>query len=122
MASGLGICTGEVEARDGDYFGPAVNRAARTMAAAHGGHVLVAAATAAIVEGIEFIDLGEHRPRDLSQPQRLHQVRAAGLREAFPPVRTLDLTPGNLPIQATSFLGREKDLAEIGTLLRMAGW
>jgi predicted ATPase len=116
----MGICTGEVEARDDDYFGPAVNRAARTMAAAHGGQVLVAAATAAIVEGIEFLDLGEHRLRDLSQPQRLYQLRAEGLREVFPAVRTLDLTPGNLPIQATSFLGREKDLAEVVTLLRAA--
>jgi hypothetical protein len=116
----MGICTGEVETRDDDYFGPAVNRAARTMAAAHGGQVLVAAATAAIVEGIEFLDLGEHRLRDLSQPQRLYQLRAEGLREIFPAVRTLDLTPGNLPIQATSFLGRETDLAEVVTLLRAA--
>ena len=88
----MGICTGEVEARDGDYFGAAVNRAARTMAAAHGGQVLVAAATAAIVEGIEFVDLGEHRLRDLSQ-QRLYQLRAEGLRETFPPVQTLNQTP-----------------------------
>jgi predicted ATPase len=114
----MGICTGEVEARDGDYFGAAVNRAARTMAAAHGGQVLVAAATAAIVEGIEFVDLGEHRLRDLSQPQRLYQLRAEGLRERFPAVNTLDQTPGNLPIQATSFLGRERDLAAVGALVR----
>ena len=67
----MSICTGKAEARDRDYFGAVVNRAARTMAAAHGGQVLVAAATTAIVEGIEFVDLGEHRLRDLSQPQRL---------------------------------------------------
>jgi predicted ATPase/class 3 adenylate cyclase len=116
----MGICTGAVETRNDDYFGPALNRAARTMEAAHAGQVLVAAATAAIVEGVEFLDLGEHRLRDLSQPQRLYQLRAEGLQEIFPAIRTLDRTPGNLPIQATSFLGREKDLVEVATLLGAA--
>jgi predicted ATPase len=116
----MGICTGEVETRDDDYFGPALNRAARTMAAAHGGQVVVAASTAALVDGIDLVDLGEHRLRDLSQAQRLYQVRAEGLREAFPALRTLDAAPGNLPAQATSFLGREKDLADVAALLRAA--
>jgi predicted ATPase len=87
------------------------------MAAGHGGQVLVAAATAAIVEGVDLADLGEHRLRDLSQPQRLYQVRAPGLSESFPTLRTLDAAPGNLPAQATSFLGREKNLAEVVALL-----
>jgi predicted ATPase len=116
----MGICTGEVEARDGDYFGPALNRAARTMAAGSGGQVLVAASTAAIVAGFDLVDLGEHRLRDLSQPQRLFQLRAEGLKEIFPPLKTLNAAIGNLPAQTTSFLGRDKDLAEVAALLRGA--
>jgi class 3 adenylate cyclase len=113
----MGICTGEVEARDDDYFGPVLNRATRTMSAGHGGQVLVAASTAAMVAGVDFLDLGEHRLRDLSQPQHLFQVRAEGLKKTFPALRTLTTAPGNLPAQATSFLGRDKDLAEVGALL-----
>jgi predicted ATPase/class 3 adenylate cyclase len=114
----MGICTGEVELRGDDYFGPALNRAARTMAAGHGGQVLAATSTAAIVEGIDLVDLGLYRLRDLSQPQRLYQVRAQGLREQFPPLKTLDAAPGNLPAQATSFLGRDEDLAKVAALVR----
>jgi predicted ATPase len=113
----MGISTGEAELRDDDYFGPALNRTARIMAAAHGGQIVVGAATAAIAEGIELIELGEHRLRDLSQPQRLYQACAEGLREQFPPLCTLNAAPGNLPVQATSFLGRERDLAEVAALL-----
>ena len=113
----MGICTGETESRGDDYFGPALNRAARTMAAGHGGQVLVAASTAAIIENMHLVDLGEHRLRDLSKPQRLYQVVAEGLKQNFPPLQTLDHTPGNLPAQTTSFFGREKHLAEIAQLL-----
>ncbi|MHB8268407.1 ATP-binding protein [Bradyrhizobium sp.] len=116
----MGICTGEVEARDGDYFGPALNRSARTMAAAHGGQIVVAASTAAIVDDVALIDLGEYRLRDLSHPQRLFQVKADGLQESFPRLRTLDVSPGNLPAQTTSFLGRDKELVEVVALLREA--
>src|ERR1700676_3853482 len=83
----MGICTAEVESRGADYFGPALNRAARTMAAAHGGQIIVAASTAAIVHEVELHDLGEYRLRDLSQPQRLFQVKADGLRADFPQLR-----------------------------------
>jgi class 3 adenylate cyclase len=116
----MGICTGAAEARDDDYFGPALNRAHRTMEAGHGGQVLVAASTAALVSGIDLVDLGEYRLRDLSEPQRLYQVRAEGLRENFAPLRTRDAALGNLPSQATSLLGREKDLAGVTALLRKA--
>ena len=68
--------------------------------------------------GLSLIDLGEHRLRDLSQPQRLYQVQAEGLKKEFPPLKSLNFTLGNLPTPATSFLGREKDLAEITALLR----
>jgi predicted ATPase len=116
----MGVCTGEVESRENDYFGPALNRAARTMAAAHGGQIVVSASTAALVDEVVLNDLGEHRLRDLSQPQRLYQVKADGLRENFPPLRTLDFLPGNLPAQATSFLGRDKELSEVAALLHDA--
>ena len=114
----MGICTGEAELRGDDYFGPALNRAARIMGVGHGGQVVIAASTAAIVDGLSLIDLGEHRLRDLSQPQRLYQVQAEGLKKEFPPLKSLNFTLGNLPTPATSFLGREKDLAEITALLR----
>jgi hypothetical protein len=107
-------------AKQNCYFGSALNRAARAMAAGHGGQILVAASSAAMIETTELMDLGEHRLRDLSQPQHLFQVRAEGLREDFPPLRTLDLRPGNLPARTTSFLGRENHLVEVGRLLREA--
>jgi predicted ATPase/class 3 adenylate cyclase len=116
----MGICSGAVELRGEDYFGPALNRTARTMEAGHGGQILVAASTALLIESFDLVDLGEHRLRDLSQPQRIWQARAAGLRHDFPPLRTLDVAAGNLPSQSTSFLGREHDLAEITAMIRRA--
>jgi class 3 adenylate cyclase len=113
----MGVCTGEAELRDNNYFGPTLNRAARIMDAAHGGQVLVAAVTAAIAEDAGLVELGEYRLRDLSQPERLYQVRAEGLKDRFPALRTLDTSPGNLPVQATSFLGREHDQAEVAEML-----
>ena len=74
----MGIATGEAELRGEDYFGPALNRAARVMAAGHGGQILVAASTAAVVSGVDLVDLGEHRLRDLSGVEHLYQVRADG--------------------------------------------
>ena len=114
----MGICTGEVESRDNDYFGPAMNRAARTMSAAHGGQILVAASTASLVNGVDLIDLGRHRLRDLSQEQHLFQVHVEGLKLDFPPPRTLNALPGNLPAQTTSFIGREQDIVELAALVR----
>jgi predicted ATPase/class 3 adenylate cyclase len=114
----MGVLTGEAQPHGDDYFGPVMNRAARTMAAAHGGQIIVAASTAAIADGIALDDLGEFRLRDLSQPQRLFQVKAEGLKASFPPLRTLDSLPGNLPAQATSFFGRDSDLVEVRKLLR----
>lgn len=109
----MGLATGEAELRDGDYFGPTLNRAARVMAAGHGGQVLVANSTAALLDGVDLLDLGEHRLRDLSTPQRVYQVQATGLRENFPPLRTLTTIPGNLPAQLTSFVGREEELERV---------
>jgi predicted ATPase len=111
----MGIATGEAERCGDEYFGPVLNRTARVMTAGHGGQILVAGSTAAVASGVELIDRGEHRLRDLSGVEHLYQVRAAGLRVEFAPLRTLDAVPGNLPVQTTSFVGREtavKELAE----------
>jgi predicted ATPase/class 3 adenylate cyclase len=113
----MGLCTGEAELRDGDYFGPPLNRAARIMAAGHAGQVLLAGSTAALIEACNLVDLGEHRLRGLGQRQRLFQVRAEGLREVFPPLNTLDSRSGNLPTPPTALLGRDQELAVIATLL-----
>ncbi len=113
----MGICTGEAERRDDDYFGPPVNRAARIMAAGHGGQILLAGSTAALLDGFDLLDLGEHRLRGLVQRQRLFQVKAAGLRGDFAPLSTLESSSGNLPTPATALLGRENDLSSIAALL-----
>ena len=114
----MGIATGEAERRGEDYFGPVLNRTARVMAAGHGGQILVAASTAAVVSGVDLVDLGEHRLRDLSGVEHLYQVRAEGLRVEFPPLRTLDAVPGNLPVQTTSFVGREMAVKELAEQVR----
>jgi predicted ATPase len=95
-----------------------LNRTARVMAAGHGGQILVAASTAAVVAGIDLVDRGEHRLRDLSGVEHLYQVRAQGLRVEFAPLRTLDAVPGNLPVQTTSFVGRDVAVKELCELVR----
>jgi predicted ATPase/class 3 adenylate cyclase len=114
----MGIATGEAERRGDDYFGPALNRAARVMAVGHGGQILVSTSTAGLVSGVDLADLGEHRLRDLSGVERLFQVRADGLAVEFPPLRTVDAVPGNLPAQATSFVGRDIEVKEVAELAR----
>jgi predicted ATPase len=109
----MGLATGEAELRDGDYFGAVLNRAARVMAAGHGGQILLADSTAGLVSGIDVIDLGPRRLRDLSTPIGVFQVRAAGLRTEFPALRALDASPGNLRPAATSFIGRESEAGEV---------
>jgi predicted ATPase len=109
----MGVATGEAEERDGDYFGPALNRAARVMAAGHGGQILVAASTASLMDAVELADLGEHRLRGLSGATRLFQVHADGVAVDFPRLRTLDAVPGNLPMQVTSFVGRDFEVKEL---------
>ena len=118
----MGLHTGDAVVRDGDYYGPATNRAARVMAAAHGGQVVVSHATEEIVrdslpDDVALVDLGEHRLPDLARPERIFQVVAAGLRREFPPLRSLDAMPGNLPSQLTSFVGREVEREAIADAL-----
>ena len=118
----VAVHTGEAIERDGDYFGPALNRAARLMGMGHGGQVLVSHATEQLVGGslpasVELLDLGEHRLRDLSRPERIFQLRAPGCDTQFPPLRSLDAARTNLPVQLTSFVGRDEDVKVVGALL-----
>ena len=114
----MGIHTGEVESRGGDFFGPAVNRTARIMSAGHGGQVLLSEATAEFVEGrlpdgATLRDLGEHRLKDLGRSQRLFQLAHPGLPAEFAPLSTLDLRPNNLPTETSAFVGRDAELRAI---------
>ncbi|MGZ4543406.1 MAG: ATP-binding protein, partial [Mycobacteriaceae bacterium] len=109
----MGLATGEAELRDGDYFGAVLNRAARVMAAGHGGQILLADSTASLLSGVDLLDLGQRRLRDVPMPVGLFQVRAAGLQTDFPALRALDTSPGNLRPQTTSFIGRESEVAEL---------
>ena len=110
----IGVHTGEAAERDGDYFGTVVNRAARLMAAGHGGQVLVSAATADLLDADGLVDLGVHRLRDLAEPQRVFQVGAA----LFPPLRSLDAFRSNLPYELSSFVGRVEELRAVAERVR----
>ena len=118
----MGLHTGEATpTMDGDYTSLEVHRAARIAAAGHGGQVLVSETTRTLLEGrlpadVTIRDLGEHRLKDL-RPERLSQLEAAGLPVDFPPIRSLDRRPNNLPTQLTSFVGRDRDLAATQLLL-----
>ncbi len=116
-----GMHAGISERRDNDYFGTAVNRAARIMAAAHGGQVLLSEAVATLLReqrgDFALRDLGRVRLRDLASPERVYQLLHPELRTDFPPLRSLEATPNNLPQQLTSFVGRERELAQARELL-----
>jgi predicted ATPase len=109
----MGLATGEAEFRDGDYFGAVLNRAARVMAAGHGGQILLAESTAGLLSGVDLVDLGPRRLRDLPTAVGVFQVRAAGLQADFPALRAVDTSPGNLQPAVTSFIGRESEVAEL---------
>jgi len=117
-----GLHVGGAQARDGDFYGSEVNRAARIMSAAHGGQVLLSDAVAALVGGslptdLRLRRLGRVRLRDLAQPEEVHQLLHPSLEEQFPPLRSLDSTPNNLPQQPSSFVGRHGAIAELRELL-----
>jgi predicted ATPase/class 3 adenylate cyclase len=118
----LALHTGAVEVQDGDYVGACLNRLGRLLAAGHGGQIVLSQATAdlgqdALPAEVSLHDLGEHRLRDLARPERVFQVRHPDLPTAFPPLRSLDALPHNLPLQPTSFIGREQELVTVGALL-----
>ena len=112
----MGLHTGEAQERDGDYFGPVVNTAARIMSAGHGGQVLTSSVTRELVGDMEAVDLGQRRLRDLGRPIQLFQV--GGEISEFAALRTLDAVEGNLPSQATSFVGRAAEVRELVSLVR----
>jgi len=119
----MGLHTGEPQRSAEGYVGLAVHQVARIMSAGHGGQVLLSQTTRDLVEhelpgGVNLRDLGEHRLKDLQYPSHLFQLVIAGLPADFPPLKTLDTHPNNLPIQPTSLIGREKEVAAVQHLLR----
>ena len=116
----MGIHTGTVHlSGDLEYSGyTTLALCQRVMSAGHGGQVLLSSATRELVrdslpEGAELLDLGERRLKDMLRPERLFQLVAAGLPATFPPLKTLDSFPNNLPAQLTSFIGREKEIVDV---------
>ncbi len=120
----MGLHTGTAELQGGDYFGPTLNRVARTMAAASGGQTLLSTATRdavynALPQGIELRDLGRHRLRDLNEEEHIFQLVSPKLANHFPPIKTMSPRATNIPAQLTSFVGRDEDVSEICRLLRL---
>ena len=116
------VHTGTAEQREGDYFGPPLNRVARLLAAGHGGQILLSLVTYELVRdhlplGAELRDLGEHRLKDLIRPEHIFQLTAPDLPAEFPLLKTLDSRTNNLPAQQVAFIGRERELAAVRTPL-----
>jgi predicted ATPase/class 3 adenylate cyclase len=117
----IGIHAGQADHRDGDWFGPPLNRCARLMAIGHGGQVLVADAVRglldAVPDGLGLYDLGWHRLRDVADPEHVWQLSGRGLDDRFPPLRSLDTFRGRLPTRLSSFVGREAEQRELAQTL-----
>jgi predicted ATPase/class 3 adenylate cyclase len=121
----MGLHTGDAILGGDNYMGLDVHRAARIAAAAHGGQVVLSDVTRSLAEGalpagIVVRPLGAHRLKDLANPERLFQLDIAGLPDTFPALRTLDARPNNLPVQLTSFVGREAEIAAVTERLERA--
>jgi predicted ATPase/class 3 adenylate cyclase len=118
----MGLHTGEPALTSEGYVGLDVHRAARIMSAGHGGQTLLSQTTSNLVEqylpdDVSLRDMGEHRLKDLGRPKRLFQLVISDLPADFPPLKTLDISPNNLPIQPTPFVGWEQELAAVRDLL-----
>ena len=117
----MGLHTGAASEREGSFFGPPVNRAARIMSTAHGGQVLVSQVTTRLVDeqrlGVRFVDLGRHGLRGLETPERLYQLVVDGDDEAYPPPAAEGLAAEDLPVPPSSLHGREADIAALAGLL-----
>lgn len=119
----VALHTGEAELRDEqNYAAHTLNRAARLRAIAHGGQVLISQSTWDLVrerppEGAGFRDLGSHRLKDLTQPEHVFQLTHPELPREFPPLKSLDGLPNNLPLQLTGLVGREREIIQVKKLL-----
>jgi predicted ATPase/class 3 adenylate cyclase len=118
----VALHTGEASERDGDYFGPAVNRVARLLAVGSGGQTLLSGVTAKLAKveltpQANLSDLGTHRLKDLAHPEHIYQLSVPDLISDFPPLRSLEAHHHNLPVQVTSFRGRERDVEDAKSLL-----
>ncbi len=123
LAVRMALHTGTAEERPDDYVGPLLNRVARLLAAGHGGQILLTAATTAALgeglpEGVGLRNLGTRRLKDLIEPEHIRQAVGAGLPGTFPPLKTLDTRPNNLPAQPNAFIGRESQIPELVACLR----
>ena len=122
----MALHAGEVREReDGRYVGPAFNRCARIRDLAHGGQSLLSRAVHDLgadspPADVSFLDLGEHRLRDLARPERVYQIAHPDLSTNFPPLRSLTSVPNNLPVTLTTFVGRESDAADVKRLIEGA--
>ncbi len=117
----MGIHVGAAEFRDRDYFGGTLNRASRIESAAHGGQILISQLAfellqEELLDGVRFKSLGDHRLRNLDRPEHLYQIVVEGLPSDFPPPKSMEVLPNNLPVQTTSFIGREKEMETVREL------
>ena len=120
----MAVHTGDATLRDeGNYMGQTIIRTARLRAIAHGGQVVLSAVTRDLTidqlgSDIELVSLGTHRLKDLARPEDVWQLAEAGLPSEFPPLRSLDSVPNNLPVQLSTFVGRLDEIATVATLVR----
>jgi predicted ATPase/class 3 adenylate cyclase/uncharacterized protein HemY len=118
----MALHTGTAEERDSDYFGPPLNRVARLLSTGHGSQILLSGPTTELVRhrlppGASLRDLGQHRLKDLLRPEQVYQLLHPDLPDNFAPLKSLDIRPHNLPLQVTSFVGREREMQEVKQLL-----
>lgn len=118
----MALHTGVTEEREDDYVGPLLNRLGRLLGVSQGGQILLGQATYELVcdflpDGVTLLDLGTHRLKDLIRPENIYQVVASGLLSDFRPIQSLDSFPHNLPLQLTSFVGREREIVEVKRLI-----
>ncbi len=118
----IALHTGEADLRMGDYYGSAVNRCARIRSLAHGGQTLLSRTTWEHVQdtapdAARFHDHGQHRLKDLARPEQIFELLVPGLPAGFPPLKSLNVTLTNLPVQATTFVGRQEEVAALQSLV-----
>ena len=119
----MAVHQGNAQERNGDFYGPAVNRISRILPVGHGGQTIVSSVAAELARPslspeLLLRNLGRHRLRDLADPEEIYQVDAPNLRHEFPHLRSLDARPNNLPEETNAFIGRETELREVRALIR----